>query len=61
MKSLSNELVKNVREPAFLATLAEKLTVAVLPLYIKDGLRGDDAEPRGEEGVVFKRRAGSPW
>ena len=36
-------LVVPVYVPAFLATLAQKLVIAVLPLYVKDVLRGDDA------------------
>jgi MFS family permease len=36
-------LVLPVYLPAFLATLAQKLVVAALPLYVKDELAGDDA------------------
>ena len=36
-------LVVPVYAPAFLATLAQKVVIAALPLYVKDGLQGDDA------------------
>lgn len=36
-------LVVPIYLPAFLATLAQKLVIAALPLYVKDDLQGDDA------------------
>ena len=36
-------LILPIYIPAFLATLAQSLVIAVLPLFVKDGLGGDDA------------------